>query len=162
MQRFGLIYSQNWYISLPIWQKEMVQISLELYSREERLKSSFSDYSFVVFPMAKAYEGFLKSFLYNSGLITREMYSDKHFRIGRSLNPDMNPNRRDEQWVYQALSDLCSSEMARLLWNTWLECRNQIFHFFPDNQKRLTLLEAGQRIEQIAAAIEQAQQCAVQ
>jgi hypothetical protein len=159
MQRFGSMYSQPWYISLPIWQKELVRTTLELYAREERMESGFTDYAFVLFPMAKAYEGFLKSFFYNTGLITRDTYTDKRFRIGKALNPDVHPSRRDEFWLFGRLADMCGSELSRQLWDVWLECRNQVFHYFPDKQKKFSLLEIGKYIEMIAGAMEIATQC---
>jgi hypothetical protein len=159
MQRFGAIYTQAWYIGLPVSQKELVRVSVELFSREERLNSSFTDYSFLVFPMAKAYEGFLKSFLYNTGLITREVYLDRHFRIGRALNPDVHPDRRDEWWLFDRVAQICGTKMGRLLWDTWLECRNQIFHYFPDDTKQLSLEEATKKIEMMVSTMEQAIAC---
>jgi hypothetical protein len=159
MQRFGLIYSQNWYIGLPTWQKELVRTSLELFSREERMKSAFDDYSFIIFPMAKAYEGYLKDFFYQLNLIDYRTYTDKRFRIGRALNPDLNPHRQDEQWLYDDIVRFCGTEFGRGLWNTWLECRNQVFHYFPDNQKKISLSQAGQCLEMIALTMEKATMC---
>jgi hypothetical protein len=161
MQRFGLFFTQNWYINLPVWQKELVMISLELYAREERLHSQFSDYSFIVFPMGKAYEGFLKKVLYDWGFITQTMYMDKRFRIGRALNPDVNPQRQDQQWVYGRFAESCGGDVARFVWDTWLECRNQVFHYFPDNQKKLSLSEAERKIEMMALAMEKISMCAL-
>lgn len=159
MQRFGLIYSQHWYQDLNSWQKELVRTSLELFAREERMHSTFTDYSFVVFPMAKCYEGFLKDFFYKTGLINKVMYLDKRFRIGRALNPDMHPDRQDEQWVFGRLSEMCSPELARQFWETWLTCRNQVFHYFPDKEKRMTLLDASESLERMANSMEQAYRC---
>jgi hypothetical protein len=161
MQRFSAIYTQAWYVGLPLWQKELTRTSLELFSREERLQSSFEDYSFLVFPMAKAYEGFLKSFLYNTGLINRTMYLDKHFRIGRALNPDVHPDRRDEAWLYDQVAQMCGSKLGRQLWDCWLECRNQVFHYFPDNMKRLSLEDATKKIELMITTMEQATACEI-
>jgi hypothetical protein len=160
MQRFELFFTQSWYVRMSAWEKELVRTSIELFAREERLHSFFSDYSFVVFPMAKAYEGFLKKYFYDLQFITLEMYNGKRFRIGRSLNPDIHPDRRDTDWVYGNLADLCGADVARQLWDTWLLCRNQIFHFFPDKEKRLNLQEAGIYLEKLAQAMEEAVQCA--
>jgi len=45
---------------------------------ENKDKADISDYSFIVFPFAKAYEGFLKKFLWDIGLITEDdYYGDK-------------------------------------------------------------------------------------
>lgn len=162
MQRFGLIYSQSWYVNLPQWQKELVRTSFELYSREERTRSNFSDYSFLVFPMAKAYEGYIKHFLYSASMISQSLFNDHRFRIGRALNPDVHPDRQDEFWLYGRVSRYCGEDLARLMWNTWLECRNQVFHYFPDNEKRLTLDEAAKKLEMIATTIDQTHHCQTQ
>ncbi len=161
MQRFGLFFTQNWYVSLPVWQKELVMISLELFSREERLSSHFTDYSFVVFPMAKAYEGFLKKVFYDWGFISHTMYIDKRFRVGRALNPDVNPERQDDRWIFGKMAQSCGNDVARFTWDTWLECRNQVFHYFPDNQKKLSLADAGRKIEMMALAMEKIMACEI-
>jgi hypothetical protein len=161
MQRFNMIYTQAWYVGMPLVQKNLVRISLELYAREERLHSQFDDYSFIVFPMAKAYEGYLKYFLYQSNLISRDAYYDKHFRIGRALNPDIHPNRRDTTWLYDQVAQSCGTNLARQLWETWLECRNRVFHFFPDASQQLTLAEAAKRLEMMAQTIELTTHCEV-
>ena len=54
----------------------------------------FHDYSFVVFPTAKAYEGFLKKMFFDLGFITEEDYRGKRFRIGKALNPFLEKNLR--------------------------------------------------------------------
>ena len=162
MQRFELFFSQSWYTRLSSWEKELVRTAVELFSREERLHSFFEDYSFIVFPMAKAYEGFLKKYFYDLGLISLAMYNDKHFRIGRSLNPDIHPSRRENDWVYGGLVEICGTEVSRNLWETWLSCRNQLFHYFPTFEKRLSLEESGKHLEQLAAAMETAVECQVQ
>ncbi len=150
MQRFGSYYAQDWYTGMASWQKELVRISLELLSREERMHSNFADYSFIVFSMAKAYEGFLKDFFLKVGLIDQQTYVDKRFRIGKALNPDISPSHRDNEWVYADIANVCGPELARDMWNTWLECRNRIFHYFPDNEKKITLTEAEEKIGMIA------------
>jgi hypothetical protein len=161
MQRFELFFTQSWYVRTSTWEKTLVRTSVELFAREERLNSFFEDYSFVVFPMAKAYEGFLKKYFYDLGFLSLAMYTDKRFRIGRSLNPDIRPDRREEDWIFGRLAEKCGTEMARGLWDTWIECRNQLFHFFPDKEKRISLQEAGRLLEKLAAAMEMAVECQV-
>lgn len=159
MQRFGLFYTQAWYLYLHKEERELVQISLELFAREERLGTAFTDYSFIVFPMSKAYEGFLKGFFYDMGLIPKDMYLSHRFRIGRALNPDLSPQKQDEQWVYQRVVELCDAEVAHSLWFAWLECRNQLFHFFPDAPKKLSLDQAQKHLELLANTMQLAVEC---
>jgi hypothetical protein len=159
MQRFRSVLSQPWFDQLSPWQKELVQISVELYEREERMQSAFSDYAFILFPAAKAYEGFLKQYLCDFGLISAVTYADKRFRIGRALNPDVNPMKRDEWWLFDDVKSLCGMEIARAIWTTWLECRNQVFHYFPHNERRLTITDTAAKLSMILSTMEQATHC---
>jgi len=51
-------------------------------------EDNISDYSFLVFPFAKAYEGFLKRFFLDMKLISKDEYYSDDIRIGRILNPN--------------------------------------------------------------------------
>ena len=159
MQRFRLVLAQHWFTQLSFWQQELIQTSIELYEREERMVSSFSDYSFVVFPISKGYEGFLKQYLFDLQLIDARTYADKRFRIGRALNPDVSPHRQDEYWLFDDIKRICGAELAHSMWKTWLLCRNQVFHYFPHNEKRLSLTEASSRIALVLSTMEQAAHC---
>ena len=104
--------------------------------------------------MAKAYEGFLKDYFLEMGLISQANYEDRRFRMGKALNPDIHPDRRHDDWVYDKVARACGPTLARQSWNTWLECRNQVFHYFPHNEKRLSLAQAGAYLEMIAQTME--------
>lgn len=147
------------YRSLSSDLQELVRVAVTLYTRERRLGLQFPDYSFVVFPMAKAYEGFLKQYLLELHLLSLEDYHDKRFRIGRALNPDLRNRQRDEQWLYDDIVRLCSRELGRLLWDTWLQCRNRVFHFFPGSSQRVSLQSAGEYLLLIVTAMTEARQC---
>ena len=162
MQRFSIFFTQAWDLNLASAQQELVRTSIELFAREERMKSAFTEYSFVVFPMSKAYEGFLKKYFYDAGLISETMYMDRRFRIGRALNPDLRASQRDEEWIYPKIQKDCGNDVARGIWDTWLLCRNQLFHYFPDQHTWLSLSEAGKRIEMLAQSMELLSLCAVQ
>lgn len=142
-------------------QKELVQISVLLFQQEARTGIRFSDYSFVVFPMAKAYEGFLKEYLLKGRFISWEQFHDHHFRIGRAINPDVRPAHRDASWLFDDLERNCSPELARLVWETWLQCRNQVFHYFPSQVKRLSLNRAGEYLLTIHSTMTQTLACRV-
>ena len=119
-------------------------------------KEVFDDYSFVVFPAAKAYEGFLKKLFLDLKFITPEDYYGKHFRIGKALNPSLEKELRREG-VYDKIVKYCQGqELADNLWNTWKLSRNLTFHWFPNEKNAITLSEAGERIEMVIAAIDQA------
>jgi len=118
-------------------------------------KKMFDDYSFVVFPAAKAYEGFLKKMFFDLKFITQEDYYGKHFRIGKALNPSL-PRDLMKEGVYDKIVHYCQGQaLADNLWNAWKLSRNLTFHWFPNEKNVLTLPEAGQRIEMIIAAIDQ-------
>jgi hypothetical protein len=119
-------------------------------------KKEFHDYSFVVFPAAKAYEGFLKKLFLDLKFITEEDYYGKHFRIGKALNPSL-PRELRREGVYDKIVQFCQSHvLADKLWDTWRLSRNLTFHWFPNEKNTITLAEAGGRIEMIIEAIDQA------
>lgn len=157
------IYQQTrWFQSLPSDLQELLKLTLVLYRQQKESEEELSDYSFLVFTAGKVYEGFLKYYLLNLGLINQELYESHRFRIGRALNPDVKFSQRDEYWLYDNLANKCSVELAKQVWSAWLECRNQIFHYFPGKVSQLSLLEAKAKIEQIVAAIEAATSCQLQ
>ncbi len=117
-------------------------------------RREFHDYSFVVFPAAKAFEGFLKKLFLDLGFITDEDYFGKRFRIGKALNPSLEKEIRREG-VYDKIVDHCQGkEVAEKLWETWKESRNVIFHWFPNEKNAINLLEAEERIKMIVDAID--------
>lgn len=119
-------------------------------------KNKFHDYSFVIFPASKAYEGFLKKLFLDMGFINKDDYYGKHFRIGKSLNPSLPKELRRES-VYDKIVHYCNGpELADKLWETWRQCRNLPFHWFPDKKNTLTLPEAADRMKMIVDAIDEA------
>ncbi len=151
--------SENWYTYLTDWQRQLVETSSKLIEQQETNKDYFIDYSFVVFPMAKAYEGFLKKFFLDLKLISNETYEGRRFRIGRALNPDVSQNQRDKYWIYDDISRYCSEKVARQLWDAWLHCRNRVFHFFPKDQGVISLAEAKNKVQEINQAMRIAISC---
>ncbi len=137
--------------------RDLVEESFTLLEREERLQGELHDYSFVVFPMAKAYEGFLKKLLLDMKLIDKRQYYGEHFRIGRALNPSL-PKRYRAGWVYGRLVESCqgNEELPLFLWEVWKRARNRIFHFFPDHHEFISLEEAREMIEKLAEGMERA------
>lgn len=118
-------------------------------------RREFHDYSFVVFPAAKAYEGFLKKFFLDMNFITEEDFYGKQFRIGKALNPSL-PKKIMREGVYQKVTAECGGEdLARMMWNTWKNSRNLVFHWFPNEKNALTLEEALSRISMIVETIDQ-------
>jgi hypothetical protein len=161
MNTMQLFIHRPWFSQLPKEQKDLVELTIVLYEREQEMDTILTDYSFILFPIAKAYEGFLKQYLYELGLISERTFEGRRFRIGRALNPDIRENQRDEFWLYDNVAQLCGQEMARALWETWLECRNRIFHYFPSKNIRLDLTAVETHLSLLDETITNAHQCKV-
>lgn len=152
MQTPNDLVNQSWFTYLTVPQQQLMQTSALLL---EQAEAAFNvpDFGYIVFPAAKAYEGVLKKYLLDTGLIDAQGYSSRRFRIGRALNPDIRHSHQDEYWLYDDLSQVCGENLARQLWDAWIECRNHIFHFFPGQHEIISLPEAKARLEQIMAAM---------
>ena len=126
----------------------------EIFGTQEKTKFEFNDYSFLVFPAAKAYEGFLKKLFLDLGFITEEDYYGKRFRIGKALNPALEERYWDESVYRKMVAFKGNNFLAEKLWETWRLGRNLVFHWFPDEKKVLSYEEAVKRIEMILEAID--------
>jgi hypothetical protein len=111
-----------------------------------------NDYSFLVSPISKAYEGYLKDFFLKTHIIDKYDYESDRFRVGKTLNPSLRYKRFS---IYQKLANLSQEgeSLAEKLWNAWKYGRNEIFHYFPNNLKNLTRDEAEERIAMLLDAI---------
>ena len=111
-----------------------------------------NDYSFLVSPIAKAYEGYLKDFFLKTRIIDRYNYESDRFRVGKTLNPSLRYKRFS---IYQKLANLNEEgeELAEKLWTAWKYGRNEIFHYFPNKIKYLSRNEAEDRIKMLLEAI---------
>ncbi len=154
------LHTRSWFIHLPNAQRELLQQSFFLLEEVEQLHRTFFDYSFVVMPAAKAYEGFIKDLVYHLGLISKKRYVGKRFRVGKALNPELahsHPNALDA--LYDDLVTLCGGEeIPALLWKTWKECRNEVFHYFMDQDQHITLFGAKEKLHYILEAMDKSQE----
>lgn len=153
----------SWWGFLEEDLQELLNEATLLVKRVGEWDEHFHDYSFVVFPAAKAYEGFLKKLFLGMGFITKDDYFGKYFRIGKSLNPVLPKRFRDDDWVYDDLVTYCKgNELADFLWNTWKNCRNLTFHWFPNKKNAITFEEAVVKVKRIVKAIDKAfSQCKI-
>lgn len=114
------------------------------------------DYGFLVFTAAKVYEGFLKYYFFQLGLISKQQLHDQHFRIGKALNPDLPKAFRNHTWLYDDLLAIGGDGLAKFLWETWKQSRNQIFHYFPDEASLISIFQAQNLLEMVISAMWQA------
>ncbi len=142
-----------WYSYLDSQQKDLVDVSFALLQKKNLL-TDLKDFSFLVFPMSKAYEGFLKKVFYDLQLISKDTYQGRRFRIGRAFNPDIREYQRDEDWLYDDVERKFGKDVARQLWETWLQCRNRVFHFFIAERQTLSFDEAVVKIRMITNSIQ--------
>lgn len=142
------------YDSLTQEQMDLVRQGIHLteHVNEDRTHK-FEDYSFIVFPFAKAYEGFLKKMFLDAGFITRKDYLSKYFRVGKVMSPNLR-KRLGRDSVYTKICDEVGCELSERIWKTWTRGRNQVFHFFPDNLRSLTLHEAEEIAQGIVETME--------
>lgn len=117
-------------------------------------KYSFKDYSFIVFPFAKGYEGFLKQILLDVGFISNDDYVSDHFRLGKVLSPHL-VGRLGGRSVYKKICDRYGCLLSDHIWATWKLGRNQVFHYFPHNLRSLTLQEAEAIVDKIIKTMEE-------
>ncbi len=126
--------------------KDLMKESYFLIKKVEDWKERFHDYAFVIFPAAKAYEGFLKTLFHDMGLITDEEYFGKRFRVGKALNPALEESLREKESVYDKLADFCQGKiLPDSLWKTWKEARNRLFHWFPNEAKAINYSQAYEK-----------------
>ncbi len=113
-----------------------------------------TDYSYLVFPFAKMYEGFLKDMFVHLGVIDRIDYASNRFRIGRVLNPNITKLLRGKS-VYAQLKNRYGEKLPDRLWNAWKQGRNLVFHYFPSHVQILTRDQAIATIELIIGAMKE-------
>ena len=136
--------------------KELLREAQLLYDKASAWEEKFHDYAFIVFPAAKAYEGFLKKLFLDLGFISEDDYYGKRFRIGKALNPSLEANLRRES-VYDKLVNFCGGpSLADKLWETWKYSRNLVFHWFPKEKNAITLLEAKDRLGMVIDSLDAA------
>lgn len=149
-----MLETQPFWQYLDFTQKELIKQSFHLLNWAKRHRTKLHDYSFVVMPAAKAFEGFLKQLLFDLGLISKKKLEEDYFRIGKALNPELEHIRYlRKEALFREISQRCSQETAQFLWQTWKKCRNRLFHYFPKEQQVFTLEEAEERLNQIIEAI---------
>jgi hypothetical protein len=151
-----------WWDYMPEDLRELLRESTLLVDRVGKWNETFHDYAFIVFPAAKAYEGYLKTLFLDLGFINEETFYGKRFRIGKALNPALEKRFRDES-IYDQIVKFCGGKnLANSLWDTWKTCRNLLFHWFPNEKNAISYKEARERVEKIIKAMDLAfQECKI-
>ncbi len=134
-------------------QREIVEDCERLIEDAHLHPKMLTDYSYIVFPMAKVYEGFLKKFLLDTELISESQYESNHFRIGKVLNPNLPDHLRIEGLYEKICSHVGRPDLADRFWQTWKRGRNLLFHYFPGNLQRITLTEAMEIAQEIGSTM---------
>lgn len=145
--------SQLW-IYLDSEEQDLINDSEKLIEDAQSHPQTLSDYSYLVFPLAKMYEGFLKKLFLDLGLVDQARYESEHFRIGSALNPNLPSHLKMESLYDQVLSHFKSQSVADTLWRAWKKGRNGLFHYFPGRLQRISRAEALQTIGVIIGAME--------
>lgn len=148
-------YSQFWYY-LSQNQKDLI---LEgQYLMNKIIKDNayhFKDYSFLVFPFAKSYEGFLKELFKDIGFISHLDYISDHLRLGKLMSPNLI-GKLGARSLYKKILERSTKDLADKIWQSWKIGRNQIFHYFPHNIKAISFTEAENIINQMITTMEEA------
>ena len=126
-----------------------------LVANVDEIPHKVSDYSYLVFPFAKGYEGFLKKLFLDLKMIKEDEYYGDDIRIGRVLNPDYNKKAKNVFYKIR-VSDKGNEKLAQELWEMWHDGRNQVFHYFPHNFRKLTYTEAMELIHGLLDAMQAA------
>ncbi len=117
--------------------------------------TALTDYSYLVFPFAKLYEGFLKQLLLDLRIMTQKEYKSDHYRVGKTLSPSL-AGRLGRRSAFGEIEQKFGGDLAVQLWQTWKNGRNLVFHYFPHNYRALTRERAKEIINTIVAVMERA------
>jgi hypothetical protein len=148
---------KNWWEYLEKDLQGLLREATLLIEKVSLWDEKFPDYSFIVFPAAKAYEGFLKRLFLERGFISEEDYYGKRFRVGKALNPSLEKRLRAKESVYDKIVQFCGGkDLADKMWNTWKVCRNLLFHWFPKEKNAITFDQSKERVALIIETIDAA------
>ena len=120
----------------------LIKTIFTTYDSNEIFNRLINDFSIVVFPSAKAFEGFIKKLLLAINLITqKEIKEDPYKSIGKIIN--------GEQIQKKILDKKRDRSVLKLLVAQWDFCRNVILHYDLDQPEIINKEEAFKKIEDI-------------
>ncbi len=126
-----------------------------LADSRNHLNEEPTDWSYLVFPFAKLYEGFLKDLLLRLDILPERQFRSEHFRVGKVMSPNLI-GILGKRSAYLHLRSKYGNELPALLWQAWKEGRNRVFHFFPQYPQTLTKQQAEDAIRLLVRAMETA------
>ena len=122
----------------PIWryfsqaQKDLIEEGL--YLKDDIVRDhafQFKDYSFLIFPFAKAYEGFLKQLFKDVKFISHLDYISDHLRLGKLFIPSPRCKIRAE---------IALSANHKLQWRT--SCRTHLESMEVGSKRSISLFSS--------------------
>ncbi|MBI5619895.1 hypothetical protein HY950_02960 [Candidatus Gottesmanbacteria bacterium] len=147
--------SALWQYLSPEMQRLAGDGQLLIDDRKLHPNERLSDYSYLVFPFAKLYEGFLKQLFRDLGIIDEAEFTSDHFRIGKVLSPNL-AQRLGRKSAWRQIEKRFGRDLADRLWHAWKEGRNLVFHYFPHNYRALTFEQAAAAVSLITQTMNQA------
>lgn len=140
--------------------QEMRDLVLEgealLNSCQLKGEAQVKDFSYLVFPFGKLYEGFLKKVFLDLKFITEEDYYGNEVRIGKLLSAGQGNKPPHRLSIVTELSSgkILGENLTKAMRGVWKNSRNSVFHFFPNNVYKLDLETAKKRINEVIKCME--------
>lgn len=136
-------------------QKDYLTDSFYLLDHLKTHPVVLNDYSFILFGVAKCFEGFLKKLFLKKNYINEDQFLSTRYRIGKVLNPALEQKFREESVYDNIRNETGNNNLANSLWETWKFNRNRVFHYFPNKIDYLTIEECERKINNTVSVMEE-------
>lgn len=112
-------------------------VLLEQNKKEGQIFPALSDYSIIILPIAKVYEGILKKIL-----VEAEIIGEEEIRINPGINVGHYFNPVGNNKIFNHIKDHARDRVVpHIIYATYQECRNQILHYDPHKDNRIKNIE---------------------
>jgi len=147
---------KNTYLFLHEYQRKLlndgllIKDNLTFFASSRTFRYLLNDFSVVVFPSAKAFEGYIKKIFLNIKLITKkEIEKDPYQSIGKIINGEKIKNKIIDKKRDRSFLKLLSAQ--------WDLCRNVILHYDIDQPEIINSKEeAFRKVENIYEVMKKA------